>query len=177
MLVADGAFEPGASQVPEPCVAGGLAWWNIDGVLHLIGPDGPARMVAGAASVLGPSRCAGDRLITVAAVADGSPRIVLCRPAGCTSSIPLPGPRESEPAFALDPDRGPLLAYAADGLVVVWSGDPDKGQAFAPTVAARLGERQRLVGILPSAGALLLVTSSEDALRLVPVQWVGARRG
>lgn len=169
VLVADGAFEPGASRVPEPCVAGRLAWWNLDGVLHVIAPDGPARMVAGAGNVIGPWRCAGDRLLTVASGPEGAARIVLCRPSGCTASMALPGPGESDPAFALDPDRGPLVAYAADGLVVVWSGDPDRGQKLAPTAAARLGDGQRLVGILPSADALLLVTLTDDALRLIPM--------
>lgn len=169
VLVADGVFEPGASLVPEPCVAGRLAWWSFDGALHVIDLDGPARPVSGGDDVHGPWRCAGDRLIGAATGPEGAARIVLCRPTGCSASIPLPGPRESEPALALDPDRGPLVAHAADGLVVVWSGDPDRGQRLAPTAAARLGEGQRLVGILPSAAALLLVTLTDDALRLVPM--------
>lgn len=176
ILVSGGAFEPGTTLLPEPCVAGDLAWWNIDGVLHVAGADGPAEPVPGAADLAGPWRCAGDRLVAIATAPDGTARILLCRPGGCSKSAALPGLRDAEPALALDPKHGPLIAFASEGLVVVWSGDPDRGKPFAPVAIARLPRGQRLVGLVPWAGAPTLVTLTDDALRLIPMSLSGARK-
>jgi hypothetical protein len=175
-LVAGHSVDAEPDALPEPCAAGGLTWWNIDGVLHVAGPAGaePARPLPGAAELLDLWRCAGDRLLALAAAPDGGGRAILCRPTGCPHSVPLPLVREAAPALGLGPGGAPLVAFARTGVVVVWSGDPDAGQRFAPIAAARVDADHRLIGLVMWGGQITLVTQTGDWVHLIPMP-AGAR--
>jgi hypothetical protein len=95
--------------------------------------------------------------------------VVLCSSAGCQHSAGVPGLGGEEVALALGPSRGPLVAVASDGLLVLWSGDPDRGQPFQPAGAARLSAGHRLVGLVEWNGRLSIVTRTDGAVHVVPL--------
>jgi hypothetical protein len=157
--------DPDAVVISEPCAAGPFTWWIVDGVPYLAQAGQPARPVAGAATIVGPWRCLGERLLAVAVQRDAV-QVVLCSPAGCPQSAAISPAGAPIPALT---ERGPLVAIESGGVVALWSGDPDRGQTFESRRAARLVEGQHLVGLVEWGGALALVTRSDTTLQVVPM--------
>jgi hypothetical protein len=170
----DGPLTPAAVEAPPgtPCVAGPRTWWvsEEDQLLVSDAPGAAPVAVPGSDDIGRAQSCAGDRLIALRAsygvLAD--PTAFFCRPAGCVSAT-IPSAALSQAAALIGEKRGPVVAVDTDGVVVVWTGDPDKKQAVTPSTIVRLAGEQRLAGIVEWSGALQLVTRTEAALHIVPL--------
>ncbi|HUS64726.1 MAG TPA: hypothetical protein VMZ28_09305 [Kofleriaceae bacterium] len=156
----------------RPCVDGARTWW--------VGPTGellyspssgtPVAPVPGSGEAGLLHACAGERLLALR-VYDGElrdPTAFFCRATGCAQVV-VPSVEGSRAAPLLGDKRGPRVAVDTDGVLVVWSGDPEKKDALAPATVARLAGKQRLAGIVEWAGALQLVTRTDEALHIVPL--------
>jgi hypothetical protein len=170
-LVSVDDFSPD-DRPPVPCAAGSLTWWLIEGATYLARPgDQSARPIVGGADLVPPVSCAGDRLLARARGGGqaGAGRVVMCSASGCQHSTVVPGLDTAAVALALGPVRGPLVAVEDEGLLVLWSGDPDRGQPFQPAAAARMPAGQALVGLVEWDGQVSIITHTDEAVHVVPL--------
>jgi hypothetical protein len=169
----DRPFAPVAIETPgtAPCVAGPRTWWlgDDDTVYHSEGPGKPLDPVPGSSEGAHTLICGGERLLAIADAAMTGLSVLVCRAAGCTATT-IPAAPAARTAAALSEKRGPMVANEAEGVVVIWSGDPEKNESFKPVEMARLAGDQQLAGLVEWNGALQLVTRTEKTLHIVPLE-------
>lgn len=172
---AAGPIAPARVETPasQPCVSGQRTWWLGEDDIVYTGeaPGQPLRPVPGSNEGAHSLVCAGDRLLAItSAIAPDSPgqKVLVCRATGCSATT-IPAAVAARSVGALGDKRGPMVATEAEGVVVIWSGDPEKKQDFAPVEIARLAGDQQLAGLVEWNGALHLVTRTDKTLQIVPV--------
>lgn len=154
--------------IGSPCVAGELVWWRSEGYLYVRRTDdtGPSRPVPGSGKIGERVSCDGERAVSVGFPEGNVRPVLVCSATGCASTS-IPYAWGATAVATMSEKHGPLVAVVTNGVLVLWSGDPDKKQAFEAVYMARLPAGHLDFGMVEWDGVPHLITQADDAVHAV----------
>lgn len=159
-----------------PCFADAHSWWLTSSGLIVGGFDEPLAPVTGSEEMPWLANACTDTQALGVGPFDSeielpATRLRLCERKGCRVSASLPRAHGADLAATIGPLVGPIVAFAADRIALVWAG-AKKGAGLKPRSWVRLPEGARLAALVEWKGQIrgVVETGAKDkrGFALVP---------
>jgi hypothetical protein len=156
------------------CVGTSKVWWSLDKMLYSV-DDTSVTPLAGSRGAHDFLHCDDQRIVAVSSEYGENPgvKLTVCERGGCKGAVSVPNVQGSQYVSGYGATIGPVVAVILDGVLIVWAGDPRKGESFELEYTGRLPDTYGLVGLIEWDKKLIAVIADGDALRLLPVPLAG----